>query len=105
MIQAKKTNWKNNQTKALFGAIIRLKTLEEAECFFRDLCTLEELGEMAKRWEAARMLQKNLTYREIAQKLNTSTTTVARIAQWLSHGEGGYQLMLKRLKLAKNVKK
>ena len=101
MVQRKKTTWKNRKTRALFEATIKLKTKQEAEVFFRDLCTIEELAEMASRWEVVRLLQKGLTYRQIAQKVSMSTTTVARIAQWLNHGEGGYQLMLKRLKLAK----
>jgi uncharacterized protein YerC len=31
--------------------------------------------------------------------LNMSTTTVARVAYWLKHGEGGYRLVLKRIGL------
>ncbi|MFA6410373.1 MAG: YerC/YecD family TrpR-related protein [Candidatus Buchananbacteria bacterium] len=90
--------WQNNQTKDLFKAILKIKNNQEAARFFRDLCTLEELEEMAKRWQAVKMIAKNQPYRQIAQKTGLSTTTVTRIAYWLNHGEGGYRLILGRIK-------
>ena len=90
-------HWRNKQSRALFGAILKLKTEKEVAAFLRDLCTIEELEEMAKRFWAVRMLQRGRSYREIAQKTGLSTTTVTRVAHWLNHGEGGYQLILKRI--------
>ena len=89
-------NWQNKKTRTLFRAIVSLKTGREASRFFRDLCTLEEIEEMANRWEAARLLNKGVAYRDIAKKLGMSTTTVSRIANWLNNGMGGYKLVLKR---------
>ena len=89
-------HWLNQEAKGLFKAILRLKTTKEAAKFFRDLCTLEELTEMARRWQAAKLLKKGRPYREVAEKTGLSTTTVTRVAHWLNHGEGGYQLILKR---------
>ena len=89
--------WHNKPAKELFGAILKLKTEKEVAAFLRDLCTLEELGEMAKRFGAVKMLQKGKSYREIAKKTGLSTTTVTRVAHWLNYGEGGYRLVLKRI--------
>jgi len=89
---------KDNQTKLLYKAILSLKTIEECQAFFRDLLTLEEITEMSKRWQAARLLSQHLPYRIVAKKTGLSTTTVARVAQWLYHGEGGYKLVLKRIR-------
>ncbi len=89
-------NWQNSKTKALFKAIISLKTENEAARFFRDLCTIEEIEEMGNRWEAACLLDKGVSYREIASKLGMSTTTVSRIANWLNNGMNGYKLALNR---------
>jgi len=86
----------NTKTNNLFKAILSLKSVKESEAFFRDLCTLEELKEMSDRWEIVRLLNQGMAYREIAQKLKTSTTTVSRVANWLNNGLGGYQLVLKR---------
>ncbi|MFA6593671.1 MAG: YerC/YecD family TrpR-related protein [Candidatus Buchananbacteria bacterium] len=87
----------NKSTNCLFGAILMLKSTKEAENFFRDLCTIDEIKEMSERWEIAQLLNKNWPYRKIAEKLKVSTTTVSRVAMWLNNGTGGYQLILKRL--------
>ncbi|MFA6918977.1 MAG: YerC/YecD family TrpR-related protein [Patescibacteria group bacterium] len=87
----------NKRTTKLFEAILALKNIEEAEKFFRDLCTAKELQEISERWEIVLLLDKGVTYREIAEKLKTSTTTVSRVANWLNNGMNGYKLVLDRL--------
>jgi len=87
----------NEKTDELFRAILSLKNIKEAKMFFRDLCTWEEIMEMALRWEIVRLLNKNMTYRDIAEKLKVSTTTVSRVAFWLENGRNGYKLLLNRL--------
>lgn len=76
--------------------ILGLHDLEEAERFFRDLCTLAELEAMAHRWQVARLLDQGLPYLEVARRTGASTATVTRVAQWLRHGEDGYRLALDR---------
>jgi TrpR-related protein YerC/YecD len=90
-------SWRTEETTGLLEAILRLETLDEAERFFRDLCTLGELRDMAQRWAVARMLDQGLHYARISQETGASTATITRIASWLRHGEGGYRLMLERL--------
>ena len=90
------SDWRTKETNDLFKAILKLKSVEEAEKFFRDLCTLQEIYEFSKRWQAVKMIESGVPFREIAEKLEMSTTTVARVAHWLNHGEGGYRLVLKR---------
>ena len=87
----------NKKTDNLFEAVLSLKSVKESEAFFRDLCTVEEIKEMSDRLEIARLVKAGLPYREIAQKLKTSTTTVSRVANWLNNGLGGYRLVLDRL--------
>ena len=82
----------------LYETIATLRTREEAERFFRDLCTRSELEAMAHRWEVVQLLDEGLPYLEVAKRAHASTTTVTRVAQWLRNGEGGYQLALKRRK-------
>ncbi len=78
---------------------MKLKNLDEAHRFFRDLCTPEEIDEMARRWQVAKMLAKKRPYREIADETEVSTATVTRVAHWLNAGMGGYRLVLHRLGL------
>ena len=84
----------DKKTDDLFGAILSLKTIKEAESFFRDLCTVEELKEMSERWQIVNLLDRRFSYREIADKLKVSTTTVSRVAAWLNNGTGGYRSAL-----------
>ena len=87
----------NRQSNSLFKAILALKDIKEAENFFRDLCTVDELKEMTERWAIVQLLKQDKSYRDIAAKLNVSTTTVSRVAAWLNYGEGGYELIYNRV--------
>ena len=88
--------WRTSETDDLLDAILGLRTREEAERFFRDLCTLAEIEAMTHRWHAARLVDEGLPYHEVAKTTGASTTTVTRVAHWLKHGEDGYQLVLDR---------
>jgi TrpR-related protein YerC/YecD len=90
-------DWRTSEIQDLFDAILRLETREEAERFFRDLCTLSELHDLAQRWAVVRMLDAGLHYAEISRTTGASTATNTRIASWLNHGEGGYRSMLDRI--------
>ena len=90
-------DWRTADTEALFEAILRLDTVEEAERFFRDLCTLTEIRDMAQRWAVVRLLEQGLHYAEISRTTGASTATITRIASWLHHGEGGYRMLLDRV--------
>lgn len=92
--------WSQKKCEELWQAVLHLKTKEDCRKFFRDLCTVEEIIAMADRWQAVKKIaSKEQSYREIAQAVGMSSTTVARVAYWLKHGQGGYRLMLKRLGL------
>lgn len=88
----------NKAAKELFKAITALKTERECRKFMRDLNTLAELKEMAERWQVAKQVKQGLPYRKIAKQTGASTATITRVAHWLNHGMGGYQLVLHRLK-------
>ena len=90
--------WQTEETRDLFEAILSLRDLDEAERFFRDLCTLGELEAMTHRWQAAQLLDQGLPYHEVARRAGASTTTVTRVAHWLRHGEDGYRRALERRK-------
>lgn len=92
--------WKTDDVEALFSAILRLETPDETQRFFRDLCTLNELRDIAQRWAVVRMLDAGMHYAEISRKTGASTATITRIASWLNHGEGGYRAMLDKLDAA-----
>src|SRR5438105_1002796 len=88
--------WLNKDSEALFRAVLGLKTIEEAQRFFRDLLTEKEILEFSNRWKVARMLDKGYKYDAIEDEVHMSSTTIARIHHWLRSGMGGYRLVLKR---------
>jgi TrpR-related protein YerC/YecD len=92
-----KNNWKNKSSDELFSAILNLKNLDEAQRFFRDLLTEEEIKEFANRWQVAKMLSQKVSYSKIEKKTGMSTTTIARISKWLNDGMNGYKLIINRL--------
>ena len=87
-------DWRTPDVEELLGAILQLDDVAETERFFRDLCTLAELRDMAQRWAVVRLLDGGLHYAEISRRTGASTATITRIASWLNHGEGGYRAML-----------
>ena len=95
--------WFTPEMKDLVDAFFALRNRVEMQNFLRDLCTLSELDAMAHRWAVAQLLDQGLPYTEVAKRTGASTTTVTRVAQWLRHGEGGYESALHRVKkLAKS---
>lgn len=89
---------KNKDIKELFKALTLIKDSEEAKKIIRDLCTIAEIKAMAERFQVAKLVKQGLSYREIAKKTGASTTTVTRVAHWIHHGMGGYDLILERFK-------
>ncbi len=81
----------------LLRAILELRDQKEARAFFRDLLTESELIEASKRWQAAKMLNDNISYTTIVNVTGLSSTTVARVSKWLQKGMGGYKLMMNRM--------
>lgn len=94
------TSWRTDDTEALIEAILALETPDEAERFLRDLCTLGELRDIGQRWAVVRLLDVGRHYAEISRETGASTATITRIAAWLHHGQGGYRLVLDRLRPA-----
>jgi TrpR-related protein YerC/YecD len=82
----------------LFEAILSLENTEECRQFFRDLMTIPELKSMGERFAIVNLLNQKIPYRKISEITGSSTATITRISHWLHHGEGGYRLVLDRLK-------
>ncbi|MFO1017067.1 MAG: YerC/YecD family TrpR-related protein [Hyphomonadaceae bacterium] len=87
----------------LLDALLSLKSRTEAEAFLADLCTPAEVRALSERWLVARLLNEGeLSYRDIAQKAQSSTATVVRVARFLKDMPyQGYRKVLDRLAGAK----
>ena len=89
---------RNNQTDALIQAILSLKNGEECYLFLEDLCTIKELQAMAQRLQVAAQLDAGANYNEVCDATGASTATISRVNKCLHYGEGGYRVVLDRMK-------
>lgn len=83
----------------LYKAILTLKTVEECEMFFKDLCTIPELKALSQRFAVAKMLDNDMVYNKIVESTGASTATISRVKRSLEYeNAGGYNLVFSRLK-------
>lgn len=85
----------------LFKGIMELDSIDECYEFFEDLCTIAELQEMSKRFQAAKMLYDNHVYTDIAEQTGLSTATISRVNRCLKYGKDGYVSVLEKLERRK----
>ena len=81
----------------LFEGILTLRTVEDCENFFGDLCTKTELREMSKRLFAAKLISDGAKYADIVEQTGLSTATITRVNGCLRDGNDGYVQVLDRL--------
>lgn len=84
----------------LCAALLAIRDRAEAERFLRDLLTPGEIRTLLERWRVAGLLDEGgHSYREIAEMTGASTTTVTRVARFLTQEPWqGYRTILDRLK-------
>lgn len=87
----------SENTKVLIRALLSLESEEECRQFLYDICTIKEIKEMSSRLEVAMLLSKGEVYTDIAEKTGSSTATISRVNRSLNYGEGGYELVIKKL--------
>lgn len=89
---------RTDEVKELFDALLSLKDVEECYLFLEDLCTTNEILTLAQRYQVAKLLEQKYTYQEIADISGASTATISRVKRSMDDGNGGYEIMFKRIK-------
>ena len=84
--------------KAFYKAVLSLKTEQECELFFEDICTVKELQDIAQRLDVAKLLKEGKSYQMVSAEVGASTATISRVNRCLVYGNGGYETVLGRLK-------
>jgi TrpR-related protein YerC/YecD len=92
-------DYPDKHDQELIRAFSQLHHPDDIQRFLRDILTLAEIKETAKRFQIAKRLwHGGKSYQQIAQELDTSTTTVTRVADWLFNKDfKGYQTVFKKL--------
>ena len=88
----------DQETERFYEAILKLRTTEECEAFFEDICTVKEIKSIAQRLLVAQMLTEKCVYSDIVKKTGASTATISRVNRSLSYGNDGYQMVFDRLR-------
>ena len=89
---------KNKQTDELFASVLLLDSIEECYRYFEDLCTIQEVRDLAQRLEIAKALDAGNSYQSTIEKPGVSTATIGRVKRCLNYGAGGYRLILDRIR-------
>ena len=85
-------------SKLLYSAIMTLKTQEECQHLFEDLCTPKEIKSIAQRFAVAKMLGEGKIYNDIVDETGASTATISRVNRTMSKGS---KTVLERLRTEK----
>lgn len=78
----------------LYSTILNCKTKEDVAALLSDLCTYQEVEQMAQRAAAAKLLREGKTYAEIIDETGISSATLSRVSRSLRRGGGGYARFL-----------
>jgi TrpR-related protein YerC/YecD len=85
------------EVEALLRALLALEDADEAYAFLQDVCTIQEVQELAQRLAVARMLAAGDHYTRIQEVTGASTTTISRVSRSLNYGADGYTCVIRRL--------
>ncbi|MBO4406296.1 MAG: helix-turn-helix domain-containing protein [Clostridia bacterium] len=82
----------------LFHALSLLRNEEECAAFLEDVCTINEIIDMAQRLDTALLLDRGMNYHEISEKVGVSAATISRVSRCLHYGADGYRTVIDRIK-------
>lgn len=77
--------------ESLYATIIKANTVEECKMLLDDLCTKNEIDQMAQRVYAAKLLMEGNTYSKVIAETDISSATLSRVSTCVRHGSGGYK--------------
>lgn len=72
----------------LYQTILKLKSIEDCQDFFEDVCTYREIEQMAQRVQSAELLLKGETYENVISQTEISSATLSRVSRCVKHGKG-----------------
>ena len=88
---------KKERVTALYEHIVEIRTVDECQRFFEDLCAPTELQAIEQRFSVARMLHEGRGYAEILKESGASSATVSRVNRALNYSTGGMKELMERI--------
>lgn len=74
--------------KDLYDLLAKIDNSEDIEILFADLCTNNEIEQMAQRITSAKLLMQGKTYAQVIEKTDISSATLSRVSRCVQYGEG-----------------
>jgi len=81
----------------LMEAIMTLRTTEECEKFFVDVCSADELKKIGRRVQIAKLIIEGKTYRSILEETNASNITISRLKNVMAKDDSVLAEVVKRI--------
>ncbi len=81
----------------LMAAIMTLRTIEECEKFFVDVCSADELKKISRRVQIAKLITEGKTYRSILEETNASNITISRLKNVMADDDSVLAKVVKRI--------
>lgn len=75
----------------LYATLIKVKTKEDCALLLEDLCTVNEIMQMAQRVKSAELLLEGKTYAQVIAETEISSATLSRVSACIRYGRGGYK--------------
>ncbi len=91
----KKQKEKKENLELLYRFFAQLDDPDKIAAVLEDLCTYNEVEQMAGRLRCALLLMEGKTYKDVLQDVDLSSATVSRVSRCIQHGSGGYSEILK----------
>lgn len=86
---------KQEHIRELYRLITSIRTEQDCEALFEDLCTRKEIEKMAERVRAAKLLMEGKTYNQVIAEADISSATLSRVSRCVQYGSG-YSKLLKK---------
>ena len=81
----------------LMEAIMTLRTTEECEKFFVDVCSADELKKIGRLVQIAKLIIEGKTYRSILEETNASNITISRLKNVMAKDDSVLAEVVKRI--------
>ncbi len=87
-------NLDDHAHERLYEILAEINNAADMRLFLEDLCTINEVKQMAQRMQCAELMLKGDTYNRIIEKTDISSATLSRVSRCLRYGSGGYSKVL-----------
>ena len=89
-------NFSVDEAKSLIKAFVTIDNEKDCKLFLGDLLTPQEVEDLSRRLEAARLLNEGVAFDEVCKRMKMSSLTLTRIYRGWKKGSG-YKLIFKKL--------